>query len=177
MVQEYIIMVQKKTSTKKSVAKRKLTAEPITAKIENPSGRGMGPNPVDVHVGGRLRQRRILLGLTQTELAELLGVTFQQVQKYERGTNRISASRLYDLSRVLEVSIEWFYDNMPEDIENLSPRKRAGLAEAPQVALKSNHMHSREALELVRSYYKIKDNKTRRRIADMCHESAKGTAG
>lgn len=152
---------------------KNVKVKPIPSQSKSPSGRGMGPNPVDIYIGQRLRQRRTLLGLTQTELADLLGVTFQQVQKYERGTNRISASRLYDLSNVLEVSLEWFYDNMPEDVDSLSPRKRAGLAESPQIELEKNHMHSRETLELVRSYYKIKNPKARRKIAEMCHELAR----
>lgn len=152
---------------------QKLNAKPIKPQVKNSSGRGMGPNPVDVHVGARLRERRVLLGLTQTELADLLGITFQQAQKYERGTNRISASRLYDIANVLELPIQWFYDDMPEDIENQSPRKRAGLAAAPESSVVFNQTHSREALELLRSYYKIKDDKKRYRVSALCHELGK----
>ena len=137
------------------------------------SGRGMGPNAVDMYVGQRMRQRRVLLGLTQEGLGDLLGVTFQQIQKYERGTNRISASRLYDVAKVLSIPIEWFFESMDETIESLSPRNRAGLAEAPQIELENTVMQSRETLELVRSYYKISDPKRRRKLADMCHEMAK----
>ena len=71
------------------------------------------PNPVDVHVGNRMRQRRTLLGMSQEKLGEALGLTFQQVQKYERGMNRVSASRLFDLSRVLDVPIAYFFEEMP----------------------------------------------------------------
>ena len=79
------------------------------AKSKLAYGRGTGiPNPVDVHVGARLRQRRTLLGMTQTSLGEAIGLTFQQMQKYERGRNRISASRLFDLSRMLDVPVENF---------------------------------------------------------------------
>ena len=155
-----------KKATKPSIAKP-------NHQSPSPSGRGLGPNPVDVYVGQRMRQRRVLLGLTQDGLAGLLGVTFQQIQKYERGTNRMSASRLYDVSHVLDIPIQWFFDNMDSDVESLSPRKRAGLAEAPQLELQGNVMQSRETLELVRSYYKIENPKARRKVADMCHELAK----
>ncbi len=74
------------------------------------------PSPVDVHVGARVRQRRTLLGMTQTGLGDALGLTFQQVQKYEKGTNRLSASRLFDLSRVFDVPIEYFFDDMPPEV-------------------------------------------------------------
>ncbi len=79
------------------------------AKSKPRYGRGKGISPIDGHVGARVRMRRTLLGLNETKLGEELGLTFQQVQKYENGTNRVSASRLYDLSRVLDVSIEHFF--------------------------------------------------------------------
>ncbi len=83
------------------------------AKTKLGYGHGTGiPNPVDVHVGARLRVRRTLLGMNQTKLGEAIGVSFQQMQKYERGTNRISASRLYDLARLLDVPVEYFFDDM-----------------------------------------------------------------
>ena len=71
-----------------------------------------GPNPVDVHVGKRIRERRVTLGLSQTDIGEYLGLTFQQIQKYERGANRISASKLWALSHFFEVSVEWFFDSL-----------------------------------------------------------------
>ncbi len=103
------------------------------AKSKPRYGRGTGnPSPVDVHVGARMRQRRVLLGMTQTKLGEGFGMSFQQVQKYERGTNRISASRLYDLSRVLDVSIEYFFDEMPPEVAASSQAtKGRGKAENP----------------------------------------------
>ena len=161
------------TKAKQAKKSAKANSKKPNHKSPSPSGRGLGPNPVDVYVGHRMRQRRVLLGLTQEGLAGLLGVTFQQIQKYERGTNRMSASRLYDVSHVLDIPIQWFFDNMDTAVESLSPRKRAGLAEAPQTELQSNVMQSRETLELVRSYYKIDNPKARRKIADMCHEMAK----
>ena len=92
------------------------------AKSKPRYGHGTGkPHPVDVHVGARVRLRRTLLGMTQTDLADALGLTFQQVQKYERGTNRISASRLYDMCRVLDVTVEFFFEDMPPDVAGISP--------------------------------------------------------
>src|SRR3546814_14208536 len=95
------------------------------------AGRTGSPNPVDVHVGGRVRLRRTLLGLSQEKLGEALGLTFQQVQKYERGANRIGASRMFDLSRVLDVPVSFFFDDMPQDVAMQSPRRRIGIAESP----------------------------------------------
>ncbi len=82
------------------------------SRLGHERGKGI-PRPVDIHVGARMRQRRTLLGMTQTTLADALGISFQQVQKYENGTNRIGASRLFDLSRVLDVPVEYFFDDMP----------------------------------------------------------------
>src|SRR3954467_340852 len=84
------------------------------------------PNPVDVHVGARIRLRRTLLGLSQSTLAEQLGLTFQQVQKYERGSNRVSSSRLFDLCRILNVPIAYFYDEMGTEVSKQSPASLAG---------------------------------------------------
>src|SRR6184192_1119568 len=78
-----------------------------------------GPNPIDVHVGSRIRLRRTLLGMSQERLGEALGLTFQQVQKYERGVNRVGASRLFDLSRVLDVPISFFFDDMPDSLASV----------------------------------------------------------
>ena len=79
------------------------------------------PNPVDVHVGTRMRLRRTLLGLSQEKLGAAIGLTFQQVQKYERGANRISASRLFDLARILDVPVSFFFDDMPDAVQSSSP--------------------------------------------------------
>ena len=92
------------------------------AKSKQRFGHGTGnPHPVDMHVGARVRQRRKLLGMTQTELSDAAGLTYQQVQKYERAANRISASRLYDLARVLDVSIDYFFEDMPTAVAAISP--------------------------------------------------------
>ena len=131
-------------------------------------GRGTGiPSPVDVHVGARLRVRRTLLGMTQTKLGDRLGVSFQQMQKYEKGTNRISSSRLYDLARVLDVPIEFFFDDMHIAVEASSPAtKRRGRVKEPP-SCEPNPMHKRETLELVRAYYKIKDANVRNRLREL----------
>ena len=92
-------------------------------------GHGTGiPSPVDVHVGARLRQRRTLLGMNQTKLGEAIGVAFQQVQKYENGANRISASRLFALSRILDVPVQFFFDDMPTAVAASSPAQGGGKA-------------------------------------------------
>ena len=88
-------------------------------------GRGTGkPSPVDVHVGARVRMRRAFLGMSQTKLGDAIGLTFQQVQKYERGANRIGSSRLFDLSRVLDVPVEFFFEDMPRAVAASSPGRR-----------------------------------------------------
>ncbi len=125
-----------------------------------------GPNPVDVHVGKRVRMRRTLLGMTQTKLGDAIGLTFQQVQKYERGTNRIGSSRLYDLARVLDVPIEYFFDDMPTAVAASSPMLGGGRAKKPP-SYEPNPMAKRETMELVRAYYKIKDANVRKRLREL----------
>ncbi len=137
------------------------------AKSKPRFGRGKGIGPIDAHVGARVRQRRTLLGMNQTKLGEALGVSFQQVHKYERGTNRISASRLYDLSRVLDVSIEYFFDEMPPEVatSSLATKRRGRIKKLP--SNEPNPMTTRETLELVRAYYKIEDADVRKRLREM----------
>lgn len=136
-----------------------------------PSSRGRTasgkPNPIDVHVGARVRLRRTLLGMSQEKLGEALGLTFQQVQKYERGANRVGASRLFDLSRVLDVPVSFFFDDMSGEIEALSPRLISGLAEDPAVFDGADPMTKRETLDLVRAYYRITDPQIRKRVLDL----------
>ncbi len=101
------------------------------AKAKLRYGHGTGtPHPVDVHVGARVRVRRTLLGMTQTSLGEAIGLTFQQMQKYERGANRISASRLFDLSRLLDVPVEHFFEEMPAEVAASSPAQKRHKAKA-----------------------------------------------
>ncbi len=130
-------------------------------------GRGTGiPSPVDVHVGARVRIRRTLLGLSQTSLADAIGLTFQQVQKYERGANRMGSSRLYDLARVLDVPIQYFFDDMPAAVAASTPTLGGGRAQKPP-SYEPDPMAKRETLELVRAYYKISDPRVRNRLYEM----------
>ena len=137
------------------------------------SGRGrteMGdPNPIDVHVGARVRLRRTLMGMSQEKLGEAIGLTFQQVQKYERGANRVGASRLFDLSRVLDVPVSFFFDDMPDGVSKQSPRLiGTGSVEDDGLDMPSaDPMTKRETLELVRAYYKIRESRVRKRIFEM----------
>lgn len=131
-----------------------------------------GPNPVDVHVGGRVRLRRTLLGMSQERLAEAIGLTFQQVQKYERGANRIGASRLFDLSLVLDVPVSYFFEEMASTVAAASPRAR-GRGEPPPAPLPPAPLRDgdpitrRETLELVRAYYRIPSREVRRRVFEL----------
>ncbi len=128
-------------------------------------------SPVDVHVGSRIRLRRTLMGMSQERLGDALGLTFQQVQKYERGANRVSASRLFDLSRVLDVPISFFFDDM--DAPNGSkPRPPGGFADAQDAFGHATPgadeaLHRRESLELIRAYYRIADPAVRRRVFEL----------
>ena len=126
------------------------------------------PSPIDVHVGGRVRLRRTLLGMSQEKLGDALGLTFQQVQKYERGVNRIGASRLFDLSRVLDVPIGFFFDDMPDALGGggMATRRSFGLAEQ-QEGFDDDTLHRRETLELVRAYYRINDASVRKRVFEL----------
>jgi transcriptional regulator with XRE-family HTH domain len=127
------------------------------------------PSPIDVHVGSRIRLRRTLLGMSQERLGEALGLTFQQVQKYERGVNRVGASRLFDLSRVLDVPISFFFDDMPESLANAyggQGRRSAGFTET-QDSFTDDALNRRETLELVRAYYRITEPAVRKRVFEL----------
>jgi len=125
------------------------------------------PNPVDIHVGARVRLRRTLLGMSQEKLGEAIGLTFQQIQKYERGANRIGSSRLYDLSRVLDVPVSFFFEDMPDTVAASSPAQIRGMTEAPAEYSGADPMAKRETLELVRAYYRIRDPQVRKRLFEM----------
>ncbi len=127
-----------------------------------------GPNPVDIHVGARLRLRRTLLGMSQDKLGQALGLTFQQIQKYERGANRIGSSRLYQLSQILDVPVSYFFDDMTEDIA--APHRRhgaKGLADQAQQPYVDDSLTRRETLELARAYYRITDPKVRKQLFEL----------
>jgi len=129
---------------------------------------------VDVHVGARMRQRRTLLGMTQTSLAHAVGLTFQQVQKYERGSNRMGSSRLYEFAKALGVPVTYFFDGMPSNAP--SGHVRNGLREErTPFEEDADPMVKRETLQLVRAYYKIRQGRVRKRIFEMV--KAVGAAG
>lgn len=121
------------------------------------------PEPVDVHVGSRVRLRRTLLGMSQDKLGKALSLTFQQIQKYERGANRIGSSRLYKLSQILDVPVSFFFDDMPSDVTG----KATGMAEGNKQSFEVGQLSRRETLELVRAYYKIKDPLVRKKLFEM----------
>ena len=126
-------------------------------------------NAIDMHVGKRVRLRRTLLGMSQEQLGGELDITFQQVQKYERGANRISASRLWDISQVLDVSINYFFDDMAEITMSGSPRKVSQGADTSLLSAEivKDPMARRETLELVRTYYSIEQPLVRKRVSEM----------
>lgn len=126
------------------------------------SRRGEGPNPIDIHVGQKLRLRRTLLGLSQEKLGEAVGITFQQLQKYERGANRISASRLFNLSQVLGVPVTYFFEDLPPPGDTLE-RMETEQVEGDEM----DAMARRETLELVRAYYRIVDGGVRKRTFEL----------
>ncbi len=128
------------------------------------------PHPVDVHVGSRVRLRRTLLGMSQTDLAGALDLTFQQVRKYEIGKNRIAASRLYHLSHILDVPLSYFFDDMPP----LKEADTSGLRGGVQEPSAPDPMFKRETLKLLRAYYCIRDPKVRDALRRMAIAMAKG---
>lgn len=130
------------------------------------------PNPIDIHVGGRIRLRRTLLGMSQERLADAIGLTFQQVQKYERGANRVGSSRLFDLSRILDVPMSYFFDEMAPGVADKTPSKLMGRAQV-RAEYEPDPMAKRETLELVRAYYKVEDQVVRKRIFELTKSLAK----
>ena len=125
------------------------------------------PRPVDVHVGRRVRLRRTLLGMSQEKLGQAIGLTFQQIQKYERGANRIGASRLFELSKVLDVPGSFFFDDMADEVKAYAGRPAGGFAEQEQMAYEPDPLTKRETLELVRAYYRITSPQVRKRLFEL----------
>ncbi len=133
------------------------------------------PNPIDLHVGSRVRLQRMLLGMSQEKLGERLGLTFQQIQKYEKGINRIGASRLFDLAQVLGVSVQFFYDEAPGRVG--TPRvggfvSAASFAERPADNYVVDFLSSREGIELNKAFVRISDAKVRRSLVDLVRSVA-----
>ena len=131
------------------------------------------PRPVDVHVGSRLLSRRNMLGISQVKLGAAIELTFQQVQKYERGINRISASRLYQLGNVLDVPVSYFFDDMPPEIAQTGQRRPFGFSESEAAVYDVDTLARRETLELVRAYYRIKNEKVRKRVYQLAKTLSK----
>jgi transcriptional regulator with XRE-family HTH domain len=125
-------------------------------------------SPIDVQVGVRVRMRRMLIGMSQEKLGEMLGLTFQQVQKYEKGVNRIGAGRLFEISHILGMKIEDFF----EGLSSLLPHALAGFAEAPSAPPVMDLLSTPEGMQLGLAFMKIKDPRARKRILDL----VKGTA-
>ncbi|MBC8716238.1 MULTISPECIES: helix-turn-helix domain-containing protein [Brucella/Ochrobactrum group] len=121
------------------------------------------PNPIDVHVGSRIRLRRNMLGLSQEKLGESLGITFQQIQKYEKGTNRVGASRLQAISSILTVPVSFFFEDAP----GASATTQAGFAEDNEATYVVDFLNSNEGVQLTRAFTKISDPKVRRKIIDL----------
>jgi transcriptional regulator with XRE-family HTH domain len=120
------------------------------------------PNPVDKHVGSRVRMRRMMLGMSQEKLGEALGLTFQQVQKYEKGTNRIGASRLQQIAHILQVPVAFFFEDVPRLHEAAGE-----VMDAPSAGYVSEFLASTDGLSLTRAFMRIHEPKVRRRIVDL----------
>jgi transcriptional regulator with XRE-family HTH domain len=127
------------------------------------------PDPIDKHVGSRVRMRRLTLGLSQTRLGEASGISFQQVQKYEKGTNRISSSRLQQISNILQVPVSFFFEEAPR-----LKREPHGNGDAPSPAYLSEFLAMRHGHQLMQSFMLIPDAKLRRRVVDLVEQLATG---
>ncbi len=125
------------------------------------------PNPIDKHVGSRVRMRRMMLGMSQEKLGDALGLTFQQVQKYEKGTNRIGASRLQQIAHILQVPVSFFFEGAPA-----GGGGHHGMGEAPSPAYVSDFLATSDGLSLTKSFMRIKSTKLRRRIVDLVEQIA-----
>jgi transcriptional regulator with XRE-family HTH domain len=134
---------------------------------------GKKPNPVDAHVGSRVRLRRMLLGMSQERLGESMGLTFQQVQKYEKGVNRIGASRLFQISKILDVPVQFFFDEAPYAGDG---SRAPGLAEPDSETFILEFLNSREGLELNRAFVKIGDAKVRKSVVDLVRALSSGNS-
>jgi len=128
------------------------------------------PNPTDKYVGGRVRMRRLMLGMSQEKLGDALDITFQQIQKYEKGANRISASKLQQIANNMQVPVQFFFEGAPGVLGYQS----AGLAEAPLPAYISEFLATSDGLNLTKAFMQIKNAKLRRRIVELVEEIADG---
>jgi transcriptional regulator with XRE-family HTH domain len=127
------------------------------------------PNPIDKHVGSRVRMRRMMLSMSQEKLGDALGLTFQQVQKYEKGTNRIGASRLQQISNILQVPVAFFFEGAPD---LTGGRGQGGGKDAPSPAYVADFLATSDGLALTKAFMRIGDVKLRRRIVDLVEQIA-----
>lgn len=125
------------------------------------------PNPIDRHVGSRVRMRRMMLSMSQEKLGDALGLTFQQVQKYEKGANRIGASRLQHIAGILQVPVSFFFEGAPNH-----EGESSGMSEAPSPAYVSDFLATSDGLSLTKAFVRIKDAKLRRRVVDLVEQIA-----
>lgn len=128
------------------------------------------PNPIDIHVGSRVRLRRMMLGMSQEKLGESLGITFQQIQKYEKGTNRIGASRLQHIARVLTVPVSFFFEDAPGGVA--AEAGGNGMAEQPSASYVVDFLSSSEGIQLNKAFIRIKDAKLRRKVIELVRAMA-----
>ena len=163
-----------------SAKRQGIADDPDRLTDASPGDRESRPSPIDVHVGGRIRLRRTLLQMSQERLGDALGLTFQQVQKYERGANRGGAARLFNLSRVLDVPVSFFSDDMPADCApggggRLPTMQAGGFAEAQEGFGAPDDLFTRkETVELIRAYYRITEQPVRRRVLDLIKSMGPG---
>lgn len=170
------------SSTKTELTVDSRTGTRMSNKSSSPeTGRVFGVtnnNAIDIHVGRQIRLQRTLLGLSQEQLAKGLSITFQQIQKYERGANRVSASRLWDISQILKVDIGYFFNDMSSSTKSSSPRQMALAEDKLDVELPGKDtLTRRETLELVRHYYRIEDGQIRKRVFEMVKSIAQAMTG
>lgn len=131
------------------------------------------PNPIDIHVGSRVRMKRMMLGMSQEKLGEQLGITFQQIQKYEKGANRIGASRLQQIARIFNVPVGYFFENAPGAADHEPP---TGMAEdgTPSYSAMDNFLSTSEGIQLNSAFMRIKDPLLRRRLIDLVRSMSLG---
>jgi len=123
-----------------------------------------GPDPIDRHVGSRIRGRRIGMRISQTKLGQSIGVTFQQIQKYESGTNRVGASNLYKIAQALSVDVSFFFEGLPADASAEAAPAGIGLSDQPRSLLEASPMNSREAFDLMHNFFRVPDPMIRKRL-------------
>ena len=134
-----------------------------------------GPDPIDRYVGARVRARRVGLRMSQTKLGKAIGVTFQQIQKYENGTNRIGASNLFKIAKTLGIEVAFFYDGLPDSAWEDQPARGGALSDLPAEEFEHDPMSTREAIELSHNYFRIGSDTVRRRLFPLVKIMAEST--